>query len=261
MLAGSWHVVVDPAMDGAENMARDHALALGLEPGDGVLRFYRWRRPTLSLGRHEPARPRWSPERLAAHGIDVVRRPTGGRAVLHDRELTYAVAVHAGGPGSMRELYGTVNGALVSGLRALGVPAEPARVPGRAASPDEGPCFGTPADGEVMAGGRKLVGSAQVRIEGRLLQHGSILLADDQARLHELRDDAPSPGGSRGGTGLDRWIDPVPGPEVLARVLADALRDALGGDWHRAGTAPTLDPAVVERLEAHYRTPTWTWRR
>ncbi|NNF39347.1 MAG: lipoate--protein ligase family protein, partial [Gemmatimonadetes bacterium] len=101
----TWSVRVDSAAAGPLNMARDHAMALSVGPGTGCLRWYGWRSPTLSLGRNEPAVGRWSPDRLAAEGVAVVRRPTGGRAVLHNRELTYALAVPAEGPGSVRRLH------------------------------------------------------------------------------------------------------------------------------------------------------------
>ncbi len=243
-------------------MAVDHALAASVPDGRGWVRFYRWSRPTVSLGRHEPGRGRWDPQRLAAAGIDLVRRPTGGRAVLHHRELTYSVVVRGWGAGSMRALYGAVNRALVEGLRSVGVPAELAPRTGRADPPDAGPCFERPAEGEVMVGGRKLVGSAQVRLEGRLLQHGSVLLADDQRRLPELAGeiDPGEAASTPSVTSLEDWLDPVPPVDELARVLGSALRAELGGHWHAADTRPTLDAALLARLEDHYRSLDWTFR-
>lgn len=243
-------------------MAVDHALAASVPDGRGWVRFYRWSRPTVSLGRHEPGRGRWDPGRLAEAGVDLVRRPTGGRAVLHHRELTYSVVVRGWGAGSMRALYGAVNRALVVGLRSLGVPAELAPRTGRADPPDAGPCFERPAEGEVVVGGRKLVGSAQVRLEGRLLQHGSLLVGDDQHRLPELVGDGGSAtdGPTPTVTSLDEWLDPVPAVSELARVLGRAFRAELGGHWHPADTRPTLDAALLARLEDHYRSPDWTFR-
>src|SRR5690606_669373 len=104
-------------------------------------------------------------------------RPTGGREVLHDRELTYAVVVPLRAFGGLRALHRLVNGALVEALRSLGVAADLAPPDGRALRPDAGPCFGGPAEGEVTVGGRKLIGSAQVRVGGAVLQHGSLRLA------------------------------------------------------------------------------------
>lgn len=255
-----WSLRVDEAASGPDNMARDHATALTLPPGRGVVRFYRWSVPTLSLGRNEPTAGRWDRSRLEAAAVPVVRRPTGGRAVLHHRELTYAVVVPAAGPGSMRRLYQTVNRGLAAGLAALGVPAERALRRGPAPRPEAGPCFHHPAEGEVTAGGRKLVGSAQVRVEGRLLQHGSILLADDQRRLAELAGGADDEDAAAV-THLSAWLDPLPSTEALVAALAPALAEALGGDWHGEEPAPTLDGTLLARLERHYRSASWTWRR
>lgn len=241
-------------------MAIDHAHALTLPEGEGVVRFYRWVRPTLSLGRNELAAGRWRTGRLTAEGVDVVRRPTGGRAVLHDAELTYAVVVAAGGPGSMRALYDRVNRALVAGLRSLGVAATRAAGGGAAARPDAGPCFARPADGEVVVGGRKLVGSAQVRLEGRLLQHGSILLDEGQHRVATLLAE-PSLPPVEGVTSLAEWLDEVPPIERLVAVLTDALAEELGGDWPAADTGLTLSAPLLDRLETLYGSPAWTWRR
>ncbi len=136
-------------------------------------------------------RARYDRERIAALGLDVVRRPTGGRAVWHAGELTYAVAAPATALGTLREAYGEIHRVIRNALRTFGVPAELAAA--RAAiRPDAGACFAAPAGGEVIVGDNKLVGSAQLRENGALLQHGSILLADDQAMVARLtRGDAP----------------------------------------------------------------------
>ncbi len=168
-------------------MAVDHALATCLGPGEGVLRLYRWASPTASFGRNEPARGRYDLEAAQRAGIEFVRRPTGGRAVLHDRELTYAVALPVTSGMSLRAVYRMVNEGLVKALGALGVPATMASAEGRALSPAAGPCFRRPSEGEVTVEGRKLVGSAQARIGSAILQHGSLLLGPGQERLADLR--------------------------------------------------------------------------
>lgn len=241
-------------------MAVDHGLATTLPEGCGRLRFYQWSRPTVSLGRNEPAAGLWDRARMGAAGVDLVRRPTGGRAVFHHRELTYAVIVPAGGPGSMRSLYHTVNRALVNAFRGLGVAASCAPRKERAAPLDAGPCFEVPAEGEVVVEGRKLVGSAQVRLEGRLLQHGSVLIGNDQPRLADFGPPfaAPVPGGI---TSLEEWLSSPLTPERLGAALRPAFEAELGGDWHCADTHVTLGESLRTRLEAHYRSSTWSWRR
>ena len=235
-------------------MARDHALALSLASGFAALRLYRWERPTLSLGRNEPARGNYDSAGLQRAGVDVVRRPTGGRAVLHWRELTYAVAVPATPLGGARAAYGWINTCLAKGLASLGIPAEIASEPHEQTSLRGGPCFQVAAGGEITAGGRKLVGSAQVRVHNVLLQHGSILVADDQGLLAGL-----------GGGGVHPTDRPATLESLLGRCLADGeLEGAVIGAFRRAGAeleegSPIL--GTVAELEELYRSDAWTWRR
>ncbi len=176
----AWRLVRDEPRSGARNMALDHALATCLADGEGVVRLYGWTRPTVSFGRNEPAAGLYSVDAAETDGIDFVRRPTGGRAVLHDRELTYAVVAPLRRVGR-RE--GRVRGDQRSSRRS----AAGARGPGgsgrraaRRCGRTRARAFRRPAVGEVDAWGRKLVGSAQARLEGALLQHGSILLSGDR---------------------------------------------------------------------------------
>ena len=250
-------------------MARDHALAQALDGAGAagsdraVLRLYRWSAPTLSLGRNEPARARFDPARLAAAGVDVVRRPTGGRAVLHDRELTYAVALPARALGGVRDAYVAVNRGLRRGLASLGVPAEIAGDGGGEPppGPDAGPCFREPAPGELVAAGRKLVGSAQARVGGTLLQHGSILVADDQDRIASLVRPTEADAAPEGTPAtLTALLDgDVPSWEQLERAVVDGLREELGGRWEEEPAA--VDPALESEMLERYRSDGWTWRR
>lgn len=180
-MGGSWLVLVDSAASGPHNMALDAALLRAAEE-DGLcaLRLYAWDPPTLSFGRNEPALKRYDRNAIAARSLAVVRRPTGGRAVWHDREVTYAVAAPAAVFGSLRETYREIHAMLAEALAALG-----ARVllagDRPAAGVGAGACFASAAGGEVMAAtGGKVVGSAQVRGDGAFLQHGSVLLAAEQ---------------------------------------------------------------------------------
>ena len=182
-----WRLIFDEvARTGPMNMALDHALAEAVSPGRGVVRIYRWAPPTVSFGRNEPALGLYDKNAATAEGLSFVRRPTGGRAVLHADEVTYAVAVPVGAFGGLRDTYLQINRGLIGGLARGGLQVEMAE--GAAAlPPDAGPCFQAPASGEVMSGGRKLVGSAQVRMGRNLLQHGSVILRGDQSVLDRLR--------------------------------------------------------------------------
>lgn len=179
-----WHLLVEPrGQSGAENMAIDEGLLAEAErSGESFLRLYRWDPPCLSLGRNESASER--PD------VATVRRPTGGRAVWHEHEVTYAVAAPLARFGRLRDAYRAIHERLANALRALGADAELAadRPTGRLADRPSA-CFAATVGGEVLVDGRKLVGSAQVRRGAAFLQHGSILLdgAPDTANATTLR--------------------------------------------------------------------------
>jgi lipoate-protein ligase A len=270
--SASWRLLDTPPAPGAWNMALDDALAASVRAGGPpVLRFYRWSPPCLSLGRNQPARGWYDEAALRARGIEVVRRPTGGRAVLHHRELTYSVAVADGALGGPRATYAAVNRALVAGLRRLGVAAALQPAAGRAAAPSLSPCFADPAEGEVVAGGRKLVGSAQRREGGVLLQHGSLLLEDDQSLVPALM--ARGTGGAGGeGDGtpslaiaetpatLAGLLGAAPAWEALTAALAEGWREAMGVRLEMEGPTPG-ERADADDRAARYADPAWTWHR
>ncbi|MEX2048409.1 MAG: biotin/lipoate A/B protein ligase family protein [Gemmatimonadota bacterium] len=258
----AWRLLRDEPRSGSRNMALDHALALRLAPSEGVVRLYGWERPTVSLGRNEPAKGLYTLEAMASAGVGAVRRPTGGRAVLHWRELTYAVVAPVDAWGGLREAYFGINLVLAEAIRGLGAPAEV--VGGRAPTPlDAGPCFQAPAAGEIVVRGRKLVGSAQMRLEGALLQHGSILLDDDQGLLGRLRTDGP------GNRAAPESVAPATlraeaghvGIDDLTDAVAMSLRGGFGGTWGPEGYRSS-EIETADRLEAErYACDSWTWRR
>lgn len=182
-LCGPWRLILDREHEGAWNMAADMALM----EGDGlvpVLRLYGWQRPTLSLGYAQDADAVVDFALADAAGVEVVRRPTGGGAVLHDgaNEVTYSVvAPEAALPGAVVEAYRLLAEALVAALGELGIRADLAA---RVAPADErsAVCFETPSRYELLVAGRKTVGSAQCRRYGRVLQHGAVPLRLDPGR-------------------------------------------------------------------------------
>jgi lipoate-protein ligase A len=237
-------------------MALDHALATHVEEGHGVLRLYGWRRPTVSFGRNEPARDLYRVQEADRVDVAYVRRPTGGRAVLHHHELTYAVVARSGALGPAREAYRRINGALALALESLGADVAVSAAEAVLA-PDAGPCFQSPAAGEVVAAGRKLVGSAQARVDGALLQHGSILLSGDQSLLDRLaggvaQHDPPAT--------LESLVGAV-SVDVVAVAVEEHMEASLGGAWERRGYTPA-ERATADRMEKErYGTDCWTWRR
>jgi len=254
-----WLVLVDEPASGPRNMALDAALLEAAErDGRCTLRLYAWDPPTLSFGRNEPALARYDRAAITARGLPVVRRPTGGRAVWHHREVTYAVAAPAAAFGSLRASYREIHAMLAAALASLG--ADVRLADDRPADGvGSGACFASAAGGEVTAPGRgKLVGSAQVRGDGAFLQHGSLLLAAEQDVVAAVTvGDARPPAA----TGLAELLGPERarwGP-VSAAIHAAAARR--WGAPPRAGTLPPEVRRSAERLEPAYADPAWTWRR
>ncbi len=244
---------------GAVNMAVDEALMEAAREGGVVLRLYRWSPPCLSFGRNQRARGRYDAGAAADRGIDVVRRPTGGRAVFHHREVTYAVAAPSDLWGGLRPSYRAINRALARGLRRLGAPVESAARRGRAPEPSSRACFRDPLPGELVAAGRKLVGSAQWRREGALLQHGSVLLHDDQEEAERLRTAGDGETGP-GAASLADLLEAVPDPAEVAEALRAGFAEELGARVEPGGLTPE-EEELARDLEERYRDEAWTWRR
>jgi lipoate-protein ligase A len=220
-----WRLLVEstPAT-GWWNMAVDEVLFASATAGSApVLRLYEWSGPWLSLGYAQP----FSASRGAAcrdAGVHVVRRVTGGRAVLHGRDLTYGVAAAAAAlPAGLESSYRLVSDAILAALRELGVEAERAATADAIAPAADFDCFAIPATDEICAGGRKLAGSAQRRAAGAVLQHGSIRLEPDPAVA------AAAVGLGRGATSLlELGVATATARKTLALALPAALGRLLG---------------------------------
>ncbi|CAN5712841.1 lipoate--protein ligase family protein [soil metagenome] len=287
MRAPSWRLILGTGNGagglsgaaGAVNMAVDQALLASVQAGGPpVLRLYAWDPPCLSLGRNQHAAGLYDMDRAAGAGTDIVRRPTGGLAVLHDRELTYCVLAPIASLGGARAAYASINSALVHALRGLGVPAELAGMSDRPARRPAGdaadPCFQAPAPGEVVAAGRKLVGSAQRCEGGALLQHGSILLDGTQADVLDLLVPRERPPGARDRPpGARDLPETVAGSVTLCELLGvvppvPELVEALQSSFSAMSGIPLAPDSLTREeraraygLEAHFRAAAWTWRR
>jgi lipoyl(octanoyl) transferase len=252
-----WRMLLTFPDTGVVNMALDEALMeRSAATNEWICRVYGWSEPTISFGRNQSAVRDYDRERVEA-GHRAVRRPTGGRAILHHREVTYCVTGPTSGAGGLQESYVLINRLLVDGLRSLGLDVAMAVSRVEPMQPGAIPCFDHPSSGELVAGGRKLVGSAQWRSEHALLQHGSILIDDDQALLTEYLKQPQSP----------------PPPAATLRELlgaapslsdvANAIFSAVKADDPRA-TPLEVDQPLAEaqsRLKKHFADPAWTWRR
>lgn len=251
-----WRLLDSGAGTGVEQMAVDAGLMdRARETGEAVLRLYAWSRPTLSFGRHEASRGRFSPATLAAAGVDAVRRPTGGRVLLHDHEVTYSVTAPVTGDEPLRASYRAINRILLDAMQAMGLAAAEAD-PSPTPRPGGAACFAEPNAGELVVGGRKLIGSAQVRERGALLQHGSILIRDDQGRIGALAD-APLTPAVPAAT-----LAALLGPQPWYAMVRDALFDAVRARHETVGELESSDTegwAAAHR--ARFASPDWTWRR
>lgn len=240
---------------GWQNMAIDQAMLDRAKRGERRLRLYRWAPHCLSFGRHEPALRRYDRARIGELGLDVVRRPSGGRAVWHAQELTYALALPADTLGGLRQAYEEIHRMLLDALRLLGARAEMAEARARTRL-DAGACFASAARGEILIAGRKVVGSAQLREGGGLLQHGSILLDGRQAVLDHVMigPGLPDTAGS-----LADAAGRSPDIGEVADAVATAAAVRWPGCWKPAAVPDEL-LAEASRHEPKFRSDQWTWR-
>jgi lipoate-protein ligase A len=186
-MTGNWRLLITPAEHGAWNMAVDEAILQHVGRGEAppTLRLFAWEPPCLSLGHAQPYAD-VDLQRLDQRGWEIVRRPTGGRAILHTDELTYSVIASPDEPavaGTLLESYNRLAAGLLHAVRSLGLTAD-MKTGTRSAAENANPvCFEVPSAYEITVNGKKLIGSAQARRKEGVLQHGSLPLAGDLTRI------------------------------------------------------------------------------
>ncbi len=268
----TWRYLPYAVYSGAENMAVDEALLLTMahtQDPQPVLRFYGWSPATLSLGYAQSYHKEIDEDACLAEGIEIIRRPTGGRAVLHQYELTYSVIAPEHDPhvsGTVIESYLRISQALLKGLKALGIPAEMVACGGLNEASSSA-CFDAPSWYELVVEGRKLVGSAQVRREGMLLQHGSILLHFDADLLFHLLKFPNEEIRQRLLTGfrskacaLDEvWTQPIE-REELEQAICSGFCDIMGIELIRSQLTEQ-EKALAKDVLLKYRSEEWTKKR
>ena len=246
-------------------MAVDEAILDALSPGDTwTLRFYSWARPTVSVGFAQPHRQGFDAQLARREGIALVRRPTGGRAVLHADELTYALIGPAdSGPlqGGITAAYRSITEGFARGLERLGaaVALHRSSLPAQRTASGNGSCFSARARYELMAGGRKLMGSAQRRRNGTVLQHGSLLLGRPQAGLWRPLG-AGYEEAAAGSVGLVELLGERPGRRRLMASIATGVAEVLDLPV-RHGVLSRAELRLARRLQRRYKDPAWTKRR
>lgn len=249
-----WHLVVDDVgRPGAHNMAIDYSLLQRAQSGHAFLRIYRWDPACISFGRNEPALKRYDREAIGVRGMDTVRRPTGGRAVWHENEVTYAVAAPLMTFGSLPTTYTAIHKMLASALNRLGANVVHADAARNTEALSAGACFASPVGGEILADGAKLVGSAQLRENESFLQHGSILLGGSQDVIDSLgRNTRTAPTKATS-------LTAVLGREITFRETCAAITQQARDDWPGHWNGPVTSPAPDSLFS--FDDSAWTWRR
>lgn len=227
-----------------------------------TLRLFAWAPPTVSLGYGQRLDGRIDEQALAGMGLGLVRRPTGGSAILHEGpelEITYSVAAAAGdfeGASDLLETYRWIGAGLLSGLRALGAPVE--MVPVQPSDPAAMPafCFARTGSFELEVGGRKVVGSAQRRQGTAFLQHGAIMLGAEPARVRRVFPGEGDP--LAGMTTLEAALGARPSFDATAAAVAEGFRTAHGIVLEPDGLSDE-EAALAAMLERDkYATDDWT---
>jgi lipoate-protein ligase A len=261
-----FRLIYDGLFDGATNMARDEAISRSVSSGAQLptLRLYGWVPPSISLGQSQRMRT-VDEAACRADGIDIVRRATGGLAILHTDELTYSISLpihHPIAEGDVMTSYRRIALAIIETLKSLGVSDANADAVAKEDKAKSPVCFEAPSDYEVIGAGKKLVGSAQWRRVDGVLQHGSLPLYGDIARVCKYLIGAPEPERVRAHAGT---LSEVLGRSVSWQEAADAWQQAFTRTLDitfSTGTLSEEELRCADDLRAtRYGHDSWTRRR
>lgn len=267
-----WRLLDTGVADGPSNMAIDEAILQQHRAGNAppTVRFYGWDPPTISLGYAQSVEKEIDLGALRERGLGLVRRLTGGRAVLHDREVTYSVVVREDHPlveGGVLPSYLRIARVLARGLKSLGAEVEIASGKKSTGEHSSAACFDAPSWYEITVEGRKLIGSAQTRKGGALLQHGSIVLKQNIEDLFAvLKFSSPERRQklkekfSRQACGLEeilgRPVAPVEVKEVIIKAFAEIYDIQLV-----PGELTPEEKILAAELRQKYASEEWNRRR
>lgn len=273
MEAANWRVIQTPPSSGSWNMAVDEALLESVGQGKSlpILRLFAWQPPCLSLGYAQPVSD-VDLESLRSRGWTLVRRPTGGRAILHTDELTYSVIAPLQEPrvvGSILESYRRLSEGLLFALHSMGLPAQAEKEYSLPAYQQPvGPvCFEVPSNYEITVSGKKLIGSAQARRRQGVLQHGSLPLVGDLTRITQvLVFPSPADRGLAGERLLQRatTVETCLGRTVsfseAAAAFINGFEHALNLDLEPGELTELENNRALELESLKYSHPAWTDR-
>lgn len=272
----TWRKVITEPKDGYTNMAIDEAIMIAHRQGKvpPTIRFYRWQPPALSLGYFQQAEKEVDLTSCEKKGIDVVRRLTGGRAILHDKELTYSITVEESAgvlSSSVVESYKQISRGLAAGLQNLNITAvlKPREKQQKAPRGKSSACFDAPSWYEVVVEGKKLIGSAQTRKKGTILQHGSLPFSLDSKKLFELfnftsekQREKMRKFYSLKATAIDQCCDRNISFGELTAALARGVTDSLEIELAEAEELSQHEKKLAKELKADkYRSKDWNFKR
>ncbi|WP_091272584.1 lipoate--protein ligase family protein [Alteribacillus persepolensis] len=274
----TWYFIDSKNCSPAYNMAMDEMLLHWHSQGEipPIVRFYDWNPPTLSIGYFQKVHKEINVEAVEKHGLGFVRRPTGGRGVLHDKELTYSVIVseeHPQMPATVTEAYRVISEGILQGFRYLGLDAY-FSVPRTKAeenelkNPRSAVCFDAPSWYELVVEGRKIAGSAQTRQKGVILQHGSIILDIDEDKLFDLflykneriRQRMQRAFKSKA-VAINELLETPVDIEQVSAAFHKGFAKGLNVDWEPYQLTQQQEQEVWELAEKKYGNDEWNFRR
>lgn len=258
-----------------QNMACDEAL---LECGIGnsdsffpVLRLYTWRPAGISLGYFQKTEKEIDVSACKKYGVDIVRRPTGGKAVLHDDELTYCFIFKMDDPNkwTILDAFKKINEALLFGIRRLGIDARLIPHKKQSTSPHTAVCFAAPASYEIKINGKKVIGSAQTRRGNFILQHGSVPITIDRKKLYDLfnfKTEVERKKQMKESENIMTSLkEAAPDKNKTFDLLAEAVKAGFekvwGLEFFKDKLTPDEEGIAKQLLENKYGTREWNWER
>ncbi|MBU4509674.1 lipoate--protein ligase family protein [bacterium] len=280
-----WRLIKDSYHTGFMNMAIDEAIMIAHREGlvPPTIRFYQWSPAAVSLGYFQDLKKEIDVEACQDMGIDIVRRPTGGKAVLHDKELTYSFIIRESHPlvnNSILETYKKISRGIIRGLSYLGITAElvPLRDKLKSDSLHRGEkseichsnlksiCFSVPSQYEVQVEGKKIVGSAQVRKGGVVLQHGSLLIELEKDKLFSVFNFPSAQIKERlktrfNATSLEEILKKKINFSELSEVLPRGFEEEFGVRLIESKLTEQEEKISKDLLENKYSTYDWNYER
>jgi lipoyl(octanoyl) transferase len=266
----TWRLLYTPPSSGAWNMAVDESILEHIHRGESqpTLRLYSWNPPCLSLG-HAQSFADVDMERVKSNGWEVVRRMTGGRAILHTDELTYSVTGSAEEPvlaGGILESYNRLAQALMFAMRELGLPVEIKEEEVSRALGETNPvCFEVPSTYEITVNGKKLIGSAQARKKEGVLQHGSLPLTGDLKRICQaliFKDETARENAAQRLLTRATTVESITGVETdwetAAQAFVHGFEAQLGIHFQRGEMSQSESERAEELVKGKYAHPSWT---